>query len=78
MHINGFQCIQQLFLQVNERANNLNITTKAASQPNSTKLYDLSKQGVKKQRIEFRVHLPPTQLIGMEMIWQFFSKSCEV
>jgi hypothetical protein len=40
MHMNGFQCIQQLFLQVNERANNLNITTKAASQPNSTKLYD--------------------------------------
>jgi hypothetical protein len=58
-------------VQVNEKANNLNVisrvtTVQTSAKPSSSKI----------SKVGFRVHIAPSDLLGIELIWQFFTVSC--
>lgn len=51
----GFYCLMQLFLQVNEKENRLNVTNNR----NVTQFVGIVKQESKWHKVSFRVHVMP-------------------
>lgn len=98
--MNGFRCIQNMFLSINEGCNFINIISRP--QDSEKELSANKERGVNGQRrltsnqcnldlsgsasknltgtrsknkLEFRVHIPPKELRGVEIIWQMFQQS---
>lgn len=66
MKKSGFDCIRNMFIMINEEAEkiyNMN--------PNALKAAANNNLG---QKLEIKVHVSPTELIGIEVIWQMLSE----
>lgn len=78
IQIETFNCIQTMFLIINESQNSLNIV----SRPKDESKLSARRQAAqavsdeaKKIKLEFRVHLPPQQLTGINVIWEMFRQT---
>jgi hypothetical protein len=71
IHMDTFNCIQTMFLLINESTNSLNIVSRPKDESKfSSKAPKLDES--KRVKLEFRVHLPPQQLTGINVIWEMF------
>jgi hypothetical protein len=67
----GFHLLMHLFLQTNEMENLLTVT----SSRSLTQFANIGKLDCKRHKVEFRVHIPPQNLQGTQVLWEFFTRA---
>ena len=71
-----FNCIQIMFLIINESQNSLNIISRPKDESKFSSVKQHSETDpTKKIKLEIRVHLPPTQLTGINVLWDMFRQT---